>query len=92
VTSRDVWVLSENRAWGDGYFESGVWLVSEDEQNAESLIAERLAAEHDDPPDHWYLELTRMTLGVPLSGDEPYLVINHRGERAEHRDSLDTTF
>jgi hypothetical protein len=89
---RSVWVLSEHRAWDDGYSESGVWLVTERKESAEAFLTERLEASLDHPPDRWYLELVLLSIGVPLSGDEPYSVINRRGERADHRDSLDTTF
>jgi hypothetical protein len=46
--------------------------------------------EDDEPPSSWFVELREMTVGVPLSAQEACIVINRRGERATHPESLDT--
>ena len=86
-----VWVVAEHRSWRDDC-EAGVWLISETFAQAEAFALSRVEApvDDDEPLTSWYMELREMTVGVPLNAEEPRIVINRRGERAEHPLSLDT--
>jgi hypothetical protein len=69
-----------------------VRLIAETQAEAEAFAQKRVAIDLDDPPDSWFVELVEMTVGVPVTAREERLVINRRGERAEHPNSLDTRF
>jgi hypothetical protein len=92
-----VWVLSEHRGWAsdrdydEHYSEAGVWLVTSRLEDAEDFargLIEKPFAD-DPPPTSWFLDVTEMTVGVPLTGREARIVINKRGDRADHPGSLD---
>jgi hypothetical protein len=67
-------------------------LIAEKRAEAEAFAQSRVDAELDDPPDFWFIELRAMTVGTPLTAREECVIINRRGERAEHPGSLDTAF
>ena len=88
-----VWVVTEHRGWRSPHHcEAGVWLVSDRLAEAEAFAQARMEEpfEDDEPPSSWFVELREMTVGAPLSAQEACIVINRRGERATHPESLDT--
>ena len=90
----EVWVVLECREYRTPSCscETAVWLIAETRAEAEAFAQKRVEAHLDDPPDSWFVELAAMTVGLPLAAREERVVINRRGERAEHPQSLDTRF
>jgi hypothetical protein len=89
-----LYVLSEHYGWAEEHsFEAAVLLVTDSRPQAEELAQQRIERPFDDdpPPSTWFLELTEMEAGVPLTGREPRVVFNKRGERADHPESLDVS-
>jgi hypothetical protein len=89
-----VWVVLECREYRTPSCscEAAVCLIAETRAEAEAFARKRVEASLDDPPDAWFVELAAMTFGVPLTAREERVIINRRGERAEHPQSLDTRF
>jgi hypothetical protein len=88
-----LWVVAEHRGWRPAnYCEAAVWLITESLAKAEAFAQTRVDAPFDDDeiPDSWFIDLTEMTVGVPLTAHEERIVINRRGERASHPTSLNT--